>query len=196
MNTNPQETAQKFKPDERESEDASGSYIYGPAAPQKGTLEGEDSYNLANLKMFRRIQLVGTPDTPNTPDTSAISDILDISYTPDTPITRRRSHVLPDTLICTVVGCPAQFHGEYRQSNLARHSRLRHTSGGKVYPCEDCDKIFRRQDARLKHYRRKHPNLTTLPLSQTKKQSEVYQMNKQSKDYQYLDLAIKTTDYF
>jgi hypothetical protein len=67
-------------------------------------------------------------------------------------------------LECTVEGCPAIFNGEYRKGNLARHIRFKHVGGSKTYSCEGgCAKIFRRQDARLTHYRREHPHLATGP---------------------------------
>ncbi|KAF1950467.1 hypothetical protein CC80DRAFT_227461 [Byssothecium circinans] len=63
------------------------------------------------------------------------------------------------TLECVIAGCDAKFSGEYRKGNLARHIRLRHAADGRIYPCAGCTKKFNRQDARLKHYRRRHPHL-------------------------------------
>jgi len=66
------------------------------------------------------------------------------------------THELP----CKARGCNAIFRGLYARGNLARHKRLYH-NGPRVYVCEDeeCDRVFRRQDARLKHYRKHHPSL-------------------------------------
>jgi uncharacterized Zn-finger protein len=70
-----------------------------------------------------------------------------------------------DVLFCLHDDCPTEFKGKYQRGNLQRHMRLKH---GKIqgreekeYPCEasNCSKIYMRQDARLKHYRKKHPQL-------------------------------------
>jgi hypothetical protein len=68
----------------------------------------------------------------------------------------------PEVLCCHDHGCNAEFRGCYRKGNLNRHRRLYHqASGAKIYCCGDtsCNKTFRRQDARLKHHRRHHPQL-------------------------------------
>jgi hypothetical protein len=68
----------------------------------------------------------------------------------------------PEVLCCHVIGCEVEFHGKYRKGNLNRHLRLYHQATGvRIYHCADpfCPKEFRRQDARLKHYRRRHPHL-------------------------------------
>jgi uncharacterized Zn-finger protein len=67
-------------------------------------------------------------------------------------------------LHCAAEGCTTIFRGRYRKGNLARHKRHYH-SGPRVYICEDegCDRVFRRQDARIKHYRKYHPHLTSGP---------------------------------
>jgi hypothetical protein len=70
-------------------------------------------------------------------------------------------------LYCQHDGCGLKFTGTHRRGTLHRHIRLKHMSKQgspaqeKRYPCEgqDCDKDFKRQDARLKHYRSKHPEL-------------------------------------
>jgi uncharacterized Zn-finger protein len=59
------------------------------------------------------------------------------------------------------------FTGKYRRGNLQRHMRLKHPKGQsadkneKEYSCEarGCSNVFKRQDARLKHIRTKHPEL-------------------------------------
>ncbi|KAF2034869.1 hypothetical protein EK21DRAFT_84988 [Setomelanomma holmii] len=67
----------------------------------------------------------------------------------------------PDVFMCPEEDCHATFTGAYRRGNQGRHMRLKHGRKERVYPCEDlrCDKIFLRQDARLKHYRKKHSHL-------------------------------------
>lgn len=61
--------------------------------------------------------------------------------------------------------CGQLFSGKYRKGNLGRHIRLKHHGSGPHYPCQDdyCSKVFFRQDARLKHYRRHHPYLQSPP---------------------------------
>jgi len=68
----------------------------------------------------------------------------------------------PSEIFCNADGCVAIFSGMYRKGNLARHKRLKH-KGPVVYECEDpsCDRVFQRQDARTKHYRRWHPQLAS-----------------------------------
>jgi hypothetical protein len=72
-------------------------------------------------------------------------------------------------LYCQHEGCGQKFTGTHRRGTLHRHMRLKHMPGQgafkqeKRYSCqvEDCGKDFMRQDARLKHYRNKHPELGT-----------------------------------
>jgi hypothetical protein len=68
----------------------------------------------------------------------------------------------PDTLYCDEAECVAFYTGIYRRGNLGRHRRQRHQSGT-PYVCEDdtCAKEFKRQDARVKHYRKYHPELAS-----------------------------------
>lgn len=67
----------------------------------------------------------------------------------------------PSILYCT--GCSQQFTGEHRRGSRARHMRNKHGKSGveaRRYPCMYCDhRVFHRQDARLRHYRRDHPEL-------------------------------------
>lgn len=71
---------------------------------------------------------------------------------------------LSDTILCEQ--CPSIFRGNYRNGNKARHMRLKHTSKSPaVYACDHCPirKAFNRKDARLKHYRKYHPDLGLEP---------------------------------
>lgn len=62
---------------------------------------------------------------------------------------------------CKAGGCNTIFRGVYARTNLARHMGRKH-NGPRVYFCEDkwCyrvfNRVFRRQDARLEHYRKYH----------------------------------------
>jgi uncharacterized C2H2 Zn-finger protein len=62
-----------------------------------------------------------------------------------------------ESLTCHYQGCKASFHGPHRRGNQLRHLRTH----PREYPCEAvaCEKVFQRQDARLKHYRKEHPEL-------------------------------------
>jgi hypothetical protein len=68
-----------------------------------------------------------------------------------------------DTTICAQ--CGQHFTGAYRAGNLGRHTRLKHASTERnLYECTGCSKVFQRQDARLKHARRRHPELCLPPV--------------------------------
>jgi histone demethylase JARID1 len=72
----------------------------------------------------------------------------------------RSSHLqIPATLICDI--CSATFTGEYRRGSMSRHT-AQHSSTGYLCAKPKCPKAFRRQDARLQHYRRKHPELVEM----------------------------------
>ena len=81
------------------------------------------------------------------------------------------SDMCSDPLSCPFAGCEAAFTGDYRRGNLGRHWRQKHTSQVAQYRCEDeeCMKSFRRRDARLKHYRRYHPELAGGPWDRRRK---------------------------
>ncbi|KAJ8110723.1 hypothetical protein OPT61_g6506 [Boeremia exigua] len=86
-----------------------------------------------------------------------------ISFSHSSFSTTTSSAPSSETLRCT--DCDAVFQGNYRKGNLARHCRLTH-KGKKEYLCQspDCHQAFRRSDARLKHYRKHHPDLAPLPI--------------------------------
>jgi hypothetical protein len=85
----------------------------------------------------------------------------------DSPIAASpTSSYTPDVLICTYDNCGLEFRGRFRRGTLQRHFRLNHRSTGRQeYPCEiyGCPKSYRRQDSRLKHYRRCHSDVLDLP---------------------------------
>ena len=74
------------------------------------------------------------------------------------------SSIIPDPVVCKA--CNTRFNGEYRRGNLSRHQRQKHGVEDQVYRCEEpgCSKDFRRQDASLKHHRRCHPHLSSMPI--------------------------------
>ncbi|KAH7095370.1 hypothetical protein FB567DRAFT_543702 [Paraphoma chrysanthemicola] len=64
----------------------------------------------------------------------------------------------PERLPCPKTGCSKTFAGTHRRGTLQRHIRLKHGEEERMYCCEaGCQKIYLRQDARLKHYRSWHP---------------------------------------
>ncbi|KAF1837574.1 hypothetical protein BDW02DRAFT_577021 [Decorospora gaudefroyi] len=52
--------------------------------------------------------------------------------------------------------CSAKFSGAHRRGNRGRHNRDKHGAEVRTYPCDHCEKVFKRTDARLKHHRRDH----------------------------------------
>lgn len=84
------------------------------------------------------------------------------SYSDLSPSVSGPSSSLPDVLHCPEYGCTATYHGKHRRGTLNRHRRSKHgADGAKQYCCEEssCLRIFQRQDARLKHHRKRHPHL-------------------------------------
>ncbi|CAO2650603.1 Nn.00g018950.m01.CDS01 [Neocucurbitaria sp. VM-36] len=100
------------------------------------------------------------------------------------------SNVAED-LECEVLGCNSTFSGHYRRGNRQRHYRMKHghsqgqgqglsqgQSQGqeeRMYPCEEygCSKVYKRQDARLKHYRKRHHHRAPGPPLSRKKYPSV-----------------------
>ena len=83
---------------------------------------------------------------------------------------------VPDPLVCRVKGCTStQFTGKYRRGNYQRHMRLKHGREVRLYPCAvwGCENIFKRQDARLKHYRIRHPDHPAPPRMPRSRMSDV-----------------------
>ncbi|KAF1941785.1 hypothetical protein EJ02DRAFT_466234 [Clathrospora elynae] len=70
-----------------------------------------------------------------------------------------------NTFLCGIGRCSQGFTGVYGSGNRQRHWRLKHgpSQGTEetAYPCEHpgCVKSYKRQDARLKHYRKQHAYL-------------------------------------
>ncbi|KNG51511.1 hypothetical protein TW65_01526 [Stemphylium lycopersici] len=68
------------------------------------------------------------------------------------------SNYIPDPLRCNMIGCNVAFNGKHRKGNLARHRKSVH-GVDKRYECleRSCSKVFKRSDARRKHYKKYHP---------------------------------------
>jgi hypothetical protein len=92
--------------------------------------------------------------------TASSSPKLALSIISETP-------TLPYELQCP--RCGKTFTGRYRRGTLHRHQRLKHCPTDNVeYPCAMCQKTYKRQDARLKHYRRCHPDFAGSALAKSR----------------------------
>ena len=65
-------------------------------------------------------------------------------------------------LLCEI--CGTRFQGDHSRGNLARHHRIQHggqNGGARTFLCnaDNCERVFKRKDSRLKHERRWHPEL-------------------------------------
>jgi hypothetical protein len=76
------------------------------------------------------------------------------------------SVVVGNALRCSHEGCKSEFNKSWGKGNLARHLRMKHKDGGRRYICQvgSCASVFQRSDARLKHYRKEHPELVKKPM--------------------------------
>ncbi|KAF2634981.1 hypothetical protein P280DRAFT_523643 [Massarina eburnea CBS 473.64] len=65
------------------------------------------------------------------------------------------------TIVCST--CSISFTGEYARGNLHRHMKTSHSNT--KFPCEveGCSRQYQRSDARLAHYRKRHPELQVPP---------------------------------
>ena len=68
---------------------------------------------------------------------------------------------------CPYPDCSRTFRGSSRKGNMSRHILTKHGPSGGVageYPCSSigCGKMFRRNDAKLNHERKEHPELGRL----------------------------------
>jgi hypothetical protein len=79
---------------------------------------------------------------------------------PSVPTSTASRRSILEVIRCEEAGCIAQFRGRYRQGDYARHKRNLH-SGPVVTVCllPYCNKVFKRRDTWLKHYREEHPEL-------------------------------------
>jgi hypothetical protein len=145
--------------------------IYAPAKSPQSTLRhtpSSDSYTIRPPRIVPSISpstdmhqgLLVQPATPPLGPSSAFpTPPFSLSLpAPD----HDSSATIPYEVRCDVEGCTAYFRGLYSKGNLARHKRHNHI-GPKVYVCADdlCKRVFRRQDARLKHYRKHHSELVS-----------------------------------
>ncbi|KAH8732636.1 hypothetical protein GQ44DRAFT_696209 [Phaeosphaeriaceae sp. PMI808] len=81
-------------------------------------------------------------------------------------------------LLCPL--CPdRQYNGEWAHRNLTRHMERVHapcssTDGVRLFICShgECDKTFKREDARLVHERKSHPELNRPPPTKRKRSGE------------------------
>ena len=106
---------------------------------------------------------LATPPAHIVPSVSFSEDSWDSSVQSTTALQSETSTTSSSTasseIYCDIDDCCTAFSGVHRRGNLARHQRLKHSS--RVYVCENasCGRVFNRQDARLKHYRKYHQEL-------------------------------------
>jgi hypothetical protein len=119
------------------------------ATPQVGVPPSWDEYSQWELGPCSAPPMTRKPSSANSCNTDASSH-------------GRPPADDPYVLYCETIGCPAFFTGVHRRGNLGRHTRQQHKSG-KLYVCKDdtCAREFKRSDARVKHYRKHHPELAS-----------------------------------
>lgn len=105
-------------------------------------------------------ELMDLSDVITMPSRSFDQGIFDSRSSPPHHIPAKPS--TPDSVECPI--CGREFSGIFRVGNLARHKKSVHSSLGIFCPEDDCSKVFRRQDARLKHIRKHHPHLASGPV--------------------------------
>ncbi|KAF2018141.1 hypothetical protein BU24DRAFT_421140 [Aaosphaeria arxii CBS 175.79] len=94
-------------------------------------------------------------------------------------------------LVCGVAGCTTTFTKGYTRGSRARHIRSHHSIP--EFICEaGCGKVYRRQDARLKHYRKCHPHLAQPAVT---RRSSVRKMDTNEETARAKRLQIDFEDY-
>ncbi|EDU40000.1 hypothetical protein PtrSN002B_010021 [Pyrenophora tritici-repentis] len=90
----------------------------------------------------------------------------------DTRSTTDASSTALSEIHCDEKGCNKVFHGKWRRGNLARHQKQVHKDQA-IFICAACDRVFRRDDARLKHMRKQHNRLVkdSLPVPRRRAQT-------------------------
>lgn len=99
---------------------------------------------------------------PRSDPPSKAQDIMDCEY-PTVGTRSDLSFEAQPSIECEYPGCLQRFRGHHRFGTMHRHMRLKHRGHDveRSFPCQapGCAKSFKRQDARLKHHRRNHPEL-------------------------------------
>jgi hypothetical protein len=138
---------------------------YGLHVPSLGDLTDNRSLSEYSHEPYSATDETVPLLTPATSTNANMSELLTPCRKPSQKtrptLGRRKSKV--STTSCGT--CDTTFTGSYRKGNFQRHVRLVH--GDRDFPCQEpgCPKTYKRQDARLKHYRSKHPHLAGAPLS-------------------------------
>ncbi|KAF2267028.1 hypothetical protein CC78DRAFT_577561 [Lojkania enalia] len=145
-------------------EDSQRLMIASPSASSSGKSSSSASYVGVRSPYWRKEK-----DVPAAPWSNCLND------GPASPNVNALGQIeqggqddIPDILKCPISDCTAEFRGVYRKGNLARHRKHLHggSNGTRLnLLCEEpgCTKTFRRQDSRLKHYRKKHSHLSGGP---------------------------------
>ncbi|KAI4641656.1 hypothetical protein J4E93_007754 [Alternaria ventricosa] len=151
------------------SSSMASSTFNDPVRSDRGVSDMEDRRSCSDYgktKLFKNVKIAHLDQGSSSASDPKLDELsYDEKYYSDEEFDK-------DALYCDRQGCTASFTGTYRKGNLVRHKRQRHDIGGVIpYECEDltCDKVFKRQDARLKHYRKYHPHLAAAPPRKKKK---------------------------
>lgn len=165
---------------ERYREEISGPNRMSTLESSPGRRHRRGSFSIGSRDHDINSSFGDPPDSMHAPEQSmrvssramTISENLDSgsrSPSPCPSILSVTSSTCPGVLRCEQDNCDAMFTGEYRKGNRQRHIRLKHGTM-KQYPCEagGCARVFRRQDARLKHYRKHHNDLAPAPIHRRK----------------------------
>ncbi|KAH8692550.1 hypothetical protein GQ44DRAFT_734017 [Phaeosphaeriaceae sp. PMI808] len=121
---------------------------------------------IAQTQIGPNMNMIHSQDLPNSipeantaQDSSRTPTSPEPRSTPTPPNLSNPSSGLPEAIPCTYTGCAASYTGKYRDRNLKRHLRLKHTQKQgqeKEYTRKSCRKTYTRSDAMLKHYRNRH----------------------------------------
>jgi hypothetical protein len=126
-----------------------GRHFEETALHQEMPLASSDTTQQRHLQPWSQLGLRNDWSEPESPAKSPHGSSMDI----------------PEVLTCVHGECAMVFTGRHRRGSLQRHMRLKHQSiEERQFSCEfeHCGKIFKRQDARLKHYRKRHADLSQM----------------------------------
>jgi hypothetical protein len=145
---------------------------YHPSLPYVYNQSGQLSYRLSGLdervaSIESKICLPTQDATMSTSRSSPPDPSSSWAASISTAASSPRSIGAPDTDTILCERCGVEFTGVYRSGNLARHVRHKHAEakeGQYICIAKGCDRVFARQDARLKHARKRHPGLHDEPV--------------------------------
>ena len=150
----PTHTYQRDDPSSAAAQDGESGLERMASFPSFTTINGPHLRNGLGMSM-RRFPDISARDASSLTQTLP-ADISESGTQLDTQ--SHHSASVPAAMRCP--HCNALFTGRHRNGNLGRHVRQKHKKT-REYVCEEmwCDRVFMRADARLKHYRKLHPEL-------------------------------------